>query len=281
MHNETAKVTLDSNVWRRVASPDMFPNAPDIASIRAIRALLTDGKLRGYISETTFTLEQIPRKDRLRWLTEPPDFQSSHSSSAPNSAELSFSIGPSKTTQPEQIQMVRDHLEDAYGIGIRILRSKRIAGPNSPLLQDKKYFLNYADSDEYHKFNNRNGEVARELEARGFGLKSLKALGEANRTSEQQPWHTGLHHLEETDAGAVPELIAEWADSDAIATSIAHDVDYFCTNDSAVSASNRGLNSILEPHNAQALSTRYGIVIVTPDELVVRVEKKKRTPMIS
>jgi hypothetical protein len=167
--------------------------------------------------------------------------------------------------------MVKDHLEDAYGIGIRLLRSKRIAGPNSPLLSDKKYFTEYANDSKYHEFNNKNGKISRELEAMGFGIKTLKSLGEANRTNNNHGWLKGLSNLSSSDEQNVPELVAEWADTDAVATSIAHEVSFFCTNDVAKGTTGKGVNSIMSPINSAIITAKYGLEFVTPQQFLGRI----------
>ncbi len=263
----TIKVTFDSNVWRRVASPTKFSGDPDIGSYTKIHDACKSGEITGYVSETTLTLEQVKRTERLQWLTSPPTQTATEEPTPDGGIHLINGIGPNTSVKPAAVQMVKDHLADAYNLGIRFLRSKRIAGPSNPLLNDTKYFLNYADSAEFHFYNNKNGEIARQLEAKGLGIGHLKKLGENNRNSNNSTWFKGLKNLNSRDKARVPDLVAEWADVDAVSTSIAHNVSYFCTNDTAKGASGKGVNSILSPTNSQTIKSDYGLQFITPSEL--------------
>ncbi len=267
----TCKVTFDSNVWRQVSSPGKFADDPDIAVYQAIRAACEVGDITGFLSETTFTLEQINRDERLKWLLESQQISIKESCPAPDVVRLNMSIGPSDGTTLAEIQMVKDHLEDAYELGIRLLRSNRVAGPISPLLQDDKYFLGYADENEFHKYNNENGKISHELEKMGFGIKNLKRLGEAKCTKRYDHWLKGMSNLTSAEEQMVPELIAEWADTDAVATSIAHGVSFFCSNDIGKGASGKGVNSIMTPTNSAQITARYGLEFITPKQLLSRM----------
>lgn len=266
------RVTFDSNVWRKVASPAKFSNDPCIASYQKINAACRSGAILGFLSETTFTLEQIKRDDRLAWLKSSANVSITESGAGANALNIQISIGPSNTVVPVIIQMVQDHLDDAYAIGIRVLRSKRIAGPNSALLKDAKYFLNYLSDAEYHRYNNKNGEVARSLEAMGVGIANIKGKGVSNPSIKSgSHWADGIAALADSEKNSVAELVAEWADADAVATSVAHDVVYFCTNDVAKGSSNKGVVSAMSPAKSQAITSTFGLQFVSPDELVLKL----------
>jgi len=264
------KVTFDSNVWRKISSPEKFTGDPEIEIYKDIRTACETGKIIGYLSETTFTLEQIKRNERLAWLMESQQISIKESTPTPNVVQLNITIGPSNGITPVEIQMVKDHLEDAYNLGIRILHSNRIAGPISPLLKDKKYFLSFSNEDEFHKNNNENGRISRELEAMGYGIHVLKQLGKLNCTKQGENWLKGLSHLSSEEEQRVSELIAEWTDVDAVATSIAHGISFLCSNDLAKGAAGKGVNSIMFPVNSAQITTKYSMEFVTPEQLLSR-----------
>lgn len=263
------RVTFDSNVWRKIASPTKFSSDPCLSTYQKINVACSSGVILGFLSETTFTLEQIKREDRLIWLRSSANVSVSESSPSASVVHAQIKIGPSNTVTPMIIQMVQDHLEDAYRIGIRVLRSKRIAGPNSALLRDAKYFISYPSDAEYHRYNNKNGEVARSLESMGVGIANIKGKGTSNPSSKGvNHWVDGIAALAESEKETVAELVAEWADADAVATSIAHEVAYFCTNDIAKGASSKGVISAMSPVKSQAITQVFGIRFVSPDDLV-------------
>ena len=245
-------VTFDSNVWRLVASPSKFPKDPSRPAYQKLHQACCSQTIQAFISETTFTLEQIPRKDRLAWLT---------------------SIGHTSgnTIVPHVSQGVQGHLNDAYAIGIRILKSKRIGGPASSLLNNNKYFWAYPSDTDFHKYNNKNGEIARQLEGMGLGIALLKALGPPASSSPPTHWIEGIATLAASKHINIPDLIAEWADVDALATSIAHDVTYFCTKDAGQSASGKGIVSAMSPTMSATITAQFGIHFISPDALAQKL----------
>ena len=266
------RVTFDSNVWRKVASPSKFPRDPCLASYQKLNAACRSGAIQGFLSETTFTLEQIKRDDRLAWLRSSAQVSTTESNAGPNALTIQFSIGPSNVVVPKITQMVQDHLDDAYVIGIRVLRSKRIAGPSNALLKDAKYFFNYSSDVEYRHYNNKNEEIARVLESMGVGIANIKGTGNVSSPDKGGGhWTDVIAALPDSNKKAVAELVAEWADTDAIATSIAHDVVYFCTNDVGKGASKKGIMSVMSPANTKTITTKYGLQFVSPDALVQKL----------
>jgi len=59
-------VTFDSNVWRKIASPMNFPKDPEQKINEKLNLLVKQGQIKGYLSETIFTLEAIKRIDRKK-----------------------------------------------------------------------------------------------------------------------------------------------------------------------------------------------------------------------
>ena len=59
--------------------------------------------------------------------------------------------------------------------------------------------------------------------------------------------------------------IAEWVDGDAIAAHYGYGIDYFCTNDKASGA---GSSSIFSDINLKKMCEKYGIKVVSPNELL-------------
>jgi hypothetical protein len=83
-------------------------------------------------------------------------------------------------------------------------------------------------------------------------------------------WYEAFIRVPEAEKHLVYKAVAEWADGDAIATHIAHRIGYFCTRDRGVGA---GASSVLAPANRHALSEKFGMIFVTPEELCEILEK--------
>ncbi len=114
-------------------------------------------------------------------------------------------------------------------------------------------------------------EVAAAIECRGVGravaLKlGLKFSDRAGTTGEL--WLQGLAQANPVERTLVSKAIAEWSDGDAIASHIGYSIDAFCTKDLGRSANGP---SILNAKNRAWLTETYGVVFVTPAELLQRV----------
>ena len=265
------KVVFDSNTWRKIASPSKFLKDPDIGFYQKIHDACHSGTITGYLSETTFTLEQIKRDDRLDWIKSGAQVAITETTDIPGVLGIRIALMPSTTVTPANVNMVKEHLNDALSIGIQVLRSKRIAGPKSPILTDDSMFVGYASDEEFHKFNNLAGEISRDLERLGVGIANIKDLGNTHTSAAVGiHWTDGIASLPGTGENKrlVAEMVAEWADTDALATSIAHGAEFFCTNDMATGSTNKGVRSIMRPTNVAAVTQNYGIRFVSPKELV-------------
>ena len=90
-------VTFDSNVWRKVASPDNFPKDPLNSDYRIIRKAIDEKKIRAFLSETIFTLEAINKKDRKQFFKDyKADFKTEITEGDDGSIKMSFTIGPNE-----------------------------------------------------------------------------------------------------------------------------------------------------------------------------------------
>lgn len=264
-----SKVVFDSNTWRKIASPSKFQKDTDATLHQKIHEACASASISGLLSETTFTLEQIKRDDRLDWIKSGSQISVTETTEIPGVIGIRILLAPSTSIIPANVAMVKDHLEDALKIGFKILRSKRIAGPCSPILTDDM-FVKYASDQEFHHFNDLAGEISRHIELLGVGISNIKNYGNTlTSDSVGIHWTDGIASLSGTkeEKSKVAEMVAEWADVDALSTSIAHGAEFFCTNDVATGAKNRGVRSIMLPENVAAVTSKYGIKFVTPQQL--------------
>ncbi|WP_293873207.1 hypothetical protein [Flavobacterium sp.] len=58
------KITFDSNIWRKIATPQNFPKDSLRDIYFQINQAIISGKIEAYLSETIFILEAIKRIDR-------------------------------------------------------------------------------------------------------------------------------------------------------------------------------------------------------------------------
>ncbi|MDO9117128.1 MAG: hypothetical protein Q7U39_04165 [Nitrospira sp.] len=259
------KVTFDSNVWRAVADPNRFPNDPMHTAIQRIHNAIRSGQFEGLLAETVFTLEGIKKVDRKAFFTQyRTQSKISEEEQPDGSIRLGIKMGPDPNAHPGNNPYLASHLNDALGVGFKLMRCHRVAGVQNPDLRNE-WFSSHSSSsvDTAKKF----GEVGRKIEATGAGIAHIKAIG--NRyASPTQPWFEGLAVAPASEDAAIARAVAEWADGDCISAHIAYSNDFMCTRDTATAA---GSNSVFSASNRAWLTSQYGVRFVNPSELASHI----------
>lgn len=257
------KVTLDSNTWRKVASPSTFPNDPFIADYLKIRSALDDKRIEAFLSETMFTLEAIKRKERKQFLADYKAVTTFDVSEDEHGViAIGFKIGPNPHAHPGTNDILKRHLQDAVNAGFKVLSFPRVAGITNPDIEALKHWLPKA---ELAKYLDKAFEVGRrilELEAGEFAVRQI-----AKRYAPEEGFG-GLRHAPSSEDGNVASAVAEWADGDSIASHVAMGCDYFCTLDDAKSG---GPKSVFTGANLATLKAEFGLEVVTPTELAEKL----------
>jgi hypothetical protein len=256
-------VTFDSNVWRKIVSPDSFPKDLDAAAYRVIHSAIRNGKVKGYLGDSMFHLEAIPKKIRPEYFGE---YKSNFESKVIDTdhsgmIHMRVSIGSSTEGHSGNSDYLKRHLEDALSLRFTLLSSPRIGTPRNPdVLRSYYGDRNEVDIGLQQKLC---FDVFATLNELGCGIAVAKALGDSYKRGELT-WMEALDNVPETEHHLVAKAIAEWADGDSIAGHISYGLDYFCTLDRGVSA---GSKSVFSPANRAILEDRYQIRFVTPSEL--------------
>lgn len=253
------KVTFDSNIWRKVASPDKFPKEPSIQDIRQIKKAIDAGNITAFLCETIFTLEAIQRKGRKDFFADyRPQFTIKENEEN-GGISLNFSMGPDPTAHPGNNDYLNQHLLDAFNAGFKIVKLPRIAGVTNPDIA--AYFYQHED---FEKFHDMACKVGREIEAKNAGIFHVKELGQKYHNQ----WTRGIEKAPEQETNNIAKAIAEWADGDSVACHIALGGEYFCTRDAAVKA---GDKSIFSESNLEWLASTYNFKTITPEELAQKL----------
>lgn len=259
------KVTFDSNTWRPIVSPEIFPNDPDIIAFKIIRQAILDGKIIPCLSETVFTLEGIKRKDRKQFFSDyKANIDIKEQVNDDGSIGLTITMGSDPTAHPGNNPYLEKHLKDALNIGFKTLKCPRIGGIINPDIE--KCYLEQ-DSDELKEKLDVLGGLLREIEKKGAGIKLIKDIGDKYKGVAPN-WQEGIKKSPDSEIGNIANAIAEWADGDSVASHIAYKNDFFCTRDLAKKA---GQKSIFSSTNRQWIETNYNAEFVTPDELVEKI----------
>lgn len=256
------KVTFDSNVWRIVSSPDSFTNEPSIAAFRAIHNAICGGSIQAHLSETVFTLEAISRSDRREFFASyRPKIEIKEEAGPNGLIHVSFAIGPDLSAHPGNTPHLTKHWDDAEAIGFRLMHCTRIATTKNPDVSAGNFVSVTNETAE------RFGDCARDIEAHGCGIFTLKQIG-LRYAPANSPWQSGISAAPEAEDGSIAAAVAEWADGDTVAAHYAYTNDYLCTRDTAKSA---GSPSVFSASNREWLRQNYGVQIITPEALCALV----------
>lgn len=266
------RVTLDTNVFGPVASPILYPDAPQVAALKSIRQEIEGGNVEAFISEASLSMEGLTHADRIdvfirAWATQQYPI------------EL-------PTLPPQRVEVIANTL----ALGIKVLHVPRVALGSFYELTEE----NWAKDDLFHiaerqnrysrfvrAFPNIESDAIKKL---GAELVDIHALDKHHLeylatlpswpTASEMMWMKGL--IAEFDQPKrfatqkalvkhVRELIAEWGDLDILASHYSYGNDVFCTLDSARGT---GSSGILHPAERNALVSNFGLKIVSPEELV-------------
>ncbi len=255
------KVTFDTNVFSHIVRPEGCNDAALKEVCIKIADEISRGNILPHVSETVFSLEGIQIKDRSNYFGNyrPSSKIELVPSDKPGFLQFRLTLGPNQEGRPESNPILLEKIRIARAMGFKMLSTPRIALPKSPDLTDSDF--GSRTSEEMGTQQELYFEVGRFIDSLGAGFMAAKAIGDKHRTTEDV-WYEALKHSSKNDA---KNSIGEWADGDTIATHISYRLDYFCTRDEAKSA---GPKSVFSPKNRAALTERFNVKFVTPEELL-------------
>jgi hypothetical protein len=167
-------VTFDSNIWRKVASPNKFPKDPNNTINLKLNSLVQQNKINAYLSETIFTLEAIKKVDRqevFKVYRPNIDVKIDDDSTKSGFIKLKFTMGPGKNNQPILNDFLREYLTDAINSGFKIIHLPRIGGFVNTEVE--KYIVKFSE-EELRKYLDKVFVVAKRIEELGCGFKWIE-----------------------------------------------------------------------------------------------------------
>lgn len=87
--------------------------------------------------------------------------------------KLTFNIGPGKENQPELNDFLREHLNDAVGVGFKIIHLPRIGGFVN---EEADKYLVVFEGDELKKYLDKVIKVAQRIESMNCGYKWIENI---------------------------------------------------------------------------------------------------------
>jgi hypothetical protein len=235
------RVSFDSNAWEKIFHSTDCKCAP-------IRAALKARRLEGFISEAGFRIEAIRNRDRADYFKQPhADLQFD------GSGTRKMSFGPLDDRHPGLPVPQAGKLQSALAAGIRLMRGSNWMGLPSPQeISDPMIFVPETPEAK-HEREQRQLDVSALIDARGVGWAKFDAA---------DGWSVRIK-----DTHRFREACAEWADGELVAAHIAYQNDILCTHDHA----RRAGTSVFDPKNRSWLTSNYGVVFKTIDELLAEI----------
>lgn len=266
------RVTFDTNLFGAIAVPERNPHHPDLDLCKKIRQAIEHGTVVPFISEASLTLEALEKTDRIDKVFR----------------------GKAKHNRKFQIPQLnaisKEIIEKSLAFGMKVLRVPRIGLP--PYLEVPESC--YARDEVFTQAGRQARHEAIVGDFPDRGLKPIQLFGaelaelhgfdpstivikRSDFTDYQHFWMDGIvaeydnpkrYSAPEKLVDKVRNLIAEWFDYDIVCSHYAYGNDLFCTRDAAGAS---GSNGILSSANRQLLEKNYAIVMVSPAELLGRI----------
>jgi hypothetical protein len=244
------RVSFDSNAWEKIFDPSDTLCA-------SIRAALARRAIEGFICEAGFRIEAITKDDRATYFAKPyMDTRFDGMVMRDGQPHIQVSFGPDDTRHPGLPSVQADKLRRALSTGLLLMRGSPWMGlPVPPEIGDPQIFVSET-REGAHEREQRQIDALALIETRGVGKAAFDAVG---------GWR--LSAMPPSDEKKVRTACAEWADGELVGAHIAYQHDILCTNDRARTAG----TSIFDLTNRAWLTTHFGVVFKTLDELIAEI----------
>jgi hypothetical protein len=272
------RVTFDSHVWQLVVRPDKHSKDKAHSQLLKINEALRDGRVQGFICETVGTLEAISTDRRGDYLAKMRPITDVQVKADGNQIGVHFAIRPDDSRHLGLPLVLKDRLQEATTLGIRLLPAERLGMPRPSFFLRPNLYAQVVNDSEADARLERFGHALESIEARGVGAAAVRRIGERIYKRIKRHWipRGGVSRVPDSfqlwmlgqakgaEIAEVAKAFAEWADGDSIAAHIAFENDFFCSEDQGKTA---GGCSVLDPINRAWLKVAYEVKFVTISEL--------------
>lgn len=278
--SQPLRVMFDTNTYRHIINCSA-DNDNSACVYKRLNRMIRRGLIEAFLSETLFTIEAIKKNDRLAFIASQQPKTTSRTRISGNTINTTVTLGPDDNHRVnfEGTGPLREYFEKALKLGFKIIRLPRIAGIMNADIKDEQLYK-IKNSDDFHSYNNKAGEVGQKIESNGAGFAHiLQILSQYdNQTNDIYKkfdlLFADVNKLPDSQRNIeiqkVAKAIAELSDGDSVACSIGLNCDAFCTNDRAVAA---GQHSVFSANNVLWLKNDYGFNKLSPTELVSFVRR--------
>ena len=269
------RIMFDTNTYRNIIDGTADNNNSSEVYTR-INALIKEGKIEAFLSETLFTIEAIIKKERLSFMSQYNPQVNTRTTVRGNMVAINATLGPDMNHMVsfEGSEPLGDYFRKALEIGFKIIRLPRICGIQNAEIDDSMQYI-FSLSSDFDSYYTKACEVGEKIEEKGAGMSHVDRLLSQydTRTNDlfckfdylMHDVNELPHEQRKAVIKKVAKAIAEVSDGDSVASSIGLRCDAFCTNDRAVNA---GEGSVFSAENVNWLKEQYGFNKLTPTELI-------------
>src|ERR1700730_5058840 len=130
------RVTFDSNAWQKIVVPNLARKTSLYDAFARIHEAIRASKIQGFVCETVGTLEAIRRLTRHAYFTSIKPAVKVQTNGKGNQIHMNINIGANHDQHPGLPPVLRERLELAFDLGIRLMRAPRIGVPVPKLFLD-------------------------------------------------------------------------------------------------------------------------------------------------
>jgi hypothetical protein len=258
------KIMFDSNVWQKVCIPSDYEDDEHFESLLKIHKAIRASEIQPFISEVIFTYEAIRKKDRLRYFSNRELSIIVKNRPIANGIGLSVKMSQSQEGVLDFSEMpdVEKYWKVAKELGFKITYLPRLGMMiHNCIIQDRTQF----NEEDFWEYAEKVAGIVKKIETKGAGKAhlALRTEGLKGENIFQK-----LKNVPPNKVKAVAKDVAEWADGDSVAASIALDLDFFCTRDVGIGA---GSKSVLSPKSLKWLREEYGFESILPLNLAKKL----------
>jgi hypothetical protein len=269
--NPILRVTLDSNTYRRIVTPERFPKDPKHDQLVTIHEAIARKQISAFLSETTLTIEGIRKDIRAEYFASArPNVEVVEGRNEDEELKIGLTIGPRDSHHPGLHPMMNEAVALAVQLGIRFMKAPRIGMPRPAALTADLFVPEVSDLSQGVR-QERFAELSQALERQGLGKAAAQAIGSLirQRLESEAPWYALLNMAQdETEADKISRALNEWADGDTVAGHFAYENDFLCTEDKGKSGP-----SVFDEAHRSWLTAIYGIRIGGVSELAIQLAK--------
>lgn len=254
------KVTFDSNVWENIVSPDRDQSGV----YEVLHSDICNNAIKPYFCEVALSLESIFKTNRLSHTsTYKPKIEVVTEEFDGNRFHGVVGFGPDNDAHPGMHSVLKTKYLNAVAIGFKVLAMTNIGTARAKEIRDETK-IGFSSIDDFWDYADRLHECSTYIESLGCGSDTYHKLVE-KYDIKMSPYKRLAQMASKTEVKQFAASVAEWADGDSISAHYAYGNDYFCTSDQA---GNAGSKSVFYPGNLRLVSEKFGLQVVSPEELV-------------